>query len=281
MVIRPSTSGRSPSRGPLEREEAPSRRFVVDINPQAEPRSRGSPPRQSEYVTVKLPILNQPPYSRGNVTVALEYRIRRRYIAQFLPNATQAIHHGVLDLGSFLHQVLCNNPAEQIRDACIFVCDFISHWARPDREETENLFAEIHEELWSARDRTRAVVDAAVRLLCLCVVLHRRNGLGCAGELRHSVGHLASRLFHRWGPHLSPDQWVALFPALLGITGPDSRGLRDRLYRIWTGFGFHMRQRVVQLLFEKRNSSESAWEDWVLLMDLEYRCSEGTSIFSY
>jgi hypothetical protein len=265
----------------VEREEAPSRRFVVDINSRAEPRSRVSPPRRSEYVTVKLPILNQPPYTRGNVTAALEYRIKRRYIAQFLPNATQAIHHGVLDLESFLHEVLRNNPPEQIRDACIFICDFMADWARSARDETENLFAEIHEGIWSARDRTRAVVDAAVRLLSLCVVLHRRNGLGCADELRHSVGYLASQLFHRWGAYLYPDHWVALFPSLLGVAGPDSRGLRDRLYRIWTGSGFYMRQRVVQVVFEKRNSCESAWEDWVLLMDLEYRYSEETSRLSY
>lgn len=228
--------------------------------------------REPDYVTIKLPLLHQPPSMGGNVTVGLEYQIKPTHIVRFLPNTRRAMRDGILDLDRFFPiDVLRSSPIDEIREACIFIFDFINGWATRGRRDFTDLFDDAILSISRARDQRRAAVEAALRLLSLCVVLHRANGLGCDGQLLDGVGRFADNLFNDWGAYLGIEHQAAVFSAFLGIYVSTSRELRWTMQSIWSKMDWWTRQRVVQRVFRMRNDSESAWEEWVLLMDLEYR----------
>ena len=265
LPARRSPPGRSTER------DTPSRRFVVNVQPRPSGSPSDAPPNPEAYVTVKLPLLNQPPWSDGSLTVGLEYRLKRRQLVRFLPNTARAVAQGdsVVDLMRFFpDEVLRDNPTWQIREACVFVFDFIDNWATRGRQDP---FEDTMAGIAQARNRRRAVMDAAARLLSLCRVLHRQTGMGCGGQLLDRVCGFAEELFDDWGGYLTFDNQIALFSTLLGVCGPSRRGLLHRsMQGIWVRLDFLVRQQVVEGAYRRRFDGESGWEEWVLLMDLEY-----------
>lgn len=263
-------SGRPSAPRRRAERDSPSRRFVVNVQPQRHEGTRKVLPARERYVTVKLPLLGQPLWDDSNVGLGFEYRIKRRHLVYFLPNTASAIADDILDLQGFF-PVVCDQHIGQTREACVFVFDFIHETvnARWDTVPADP-FEEMVRRITRARDRKCAVMDAGSRLLSLCSVLHRETGMGCGEQLLDEIGRFAEQLYNVWGSYLSPGHRISLFLALLEVYVPNSRGLYRSMQNIWRGLGFREKQRVAERTYEMtRINDKSAWEEWVLLTHLD------------